>query len=519
MSGLKPCRFFNKPSGCRFGERCRFLHTSTAVAGGTAGVGTERDQESATSTQHQDNSGTHATTAMPSRQSECREHESARTGGRHHRARHASRGTTSGTTLTTPLRVSPSELRFTHNAISPIFSCGRHVNETITELIRDPTTPLPKLQVVSYEGKLFSMSNRRLYCWRKVANHWEKKLKSGDRSVADTLEGRTVLVENIHFFLVAPNTHFFRGLSTQDDGVSVKLFAENYCELCSKHLSNPIALMQHRDRLHRDVLQDSQPDRHCSHDGTSAAGSTHEKAGKAPANNVKFSCKLCHAVFTLESALAQHKTLCVKRKLYVRGCSKDVPAPTNVTREIVLRKDVVGEVIGPYGVAIRRLEMRFHLVKLSVVHPDRTKPAVLRLVGSEFYVNNALRKLRMYEERSSESSESSCDQEDRATKGAPLRFCLRACVIAQKSEALLVVEREKLPAMKFAQLYKLVRDKLGIRKRFGFLEARHRDKPDGEVEAPTVLKEEGPVFRQFVETLLATSDTEASEWMLSASGH
>lgn len=143
------------------------------------------------------------------------------------------------------------------------------------------------------------MSNRRLYCWRKVAEHWEEKHKSEDPSIADTSQCRTVLVENVHFCLVAPNAHFFRGLSTQDDGVSVKLYAENFCEICKKQLSNPTALMQHRDRLHRDMLQDARPDRQCSRNGGAAAASAHEKAAKAPPKKMKFVCKLCCAVFTL----------------------------------------------------------------------------------------------------------------------------------------------------------------------------------------------------------------------------
>lgn len=47
----------------------------------------------------------------------------------------------------------------------------------------------------------------------------------------------------------------------------------------------------------------------------------------------------------------------------------------------------------------------------------------------------------------------------------------------------------------------------------------HCDKPDGEAEVSTVLKEEWPVFQQFLDMLLARSDTDASEWVLLASGH
>jgi hypothetical protein len=331
-----------------------------------------------------------------------------------------------------------------------------------------------------------------------VAEHWQAE--QGQSQSDDASEGRIVLVENTHFVLIEPSAHFFRGLNTHNDGMSVELFDENYCELCEKQFDNPTALMQHRDRLHT-------PDSRCSSDVSVETPSGKTRVGPA---KPQYSCRLCHSKYTLESALAQHRAKCMSDRTVDYIPPK--LAPTDVTREIVLRAECVGAVIGCHGMTIRNLASRFHLVNASVVSAGREKPAILRLVGSEFYVNNAFKQLRNVLEPKSPDNEYE-------SKSSPLRLSLRASVTAQKSQALLVVEREKMRVLNFAQLCKLIRDKMGIRSKFGFLEVRRSaaawGKSGSEFVVATVLREDGPVFQRFIDELLERVE---GEWVLMASG-
>jgi len=62
-------------------------------------------------------------------------------------------------------RLDPSEIRFTHSKIRPIFSDGRLVQETLAEIEAGTLNPdnLRNITVVQQDGFFVSMNNRRLW--------------------------------------------------------------------------------------------------------------------------------------------------------------------------------------------------------------------------------------------------------------------------------------------------------------------------------------------------------------------
>lgn len=82
--------------------------------------------------------------------------------------------------------VDPHHIRFTHSGISPKFSCGRDVRETLQELLegRLKVADLPKIQLIK-EGDTtyFSQNNRRLWVLKQCREHGLLR-ESGDRILA-----------------------------------------------------------------------------------------------------------------------------------------------------------------------------------------------------------------------------------------------------------------------------------------------------------------------------------------------
>lgn len=96
--------------------------------------------------------------------------------------------------------VNPQELRNTHDKISRMFTCGRSVETLIRQIREGELSPgdLPPMEIVKWNGKLYSQSNRRCYAFKMAG------------------------VTEVEAVLVDPSKHFFDGLTTRSHGMDVK---------------------------------------------------------------------------------------------------------------------------------------------------------------------------------------------------------------------------------------------------------------------------------------------------------
>ncbi|CAK9050305.1 unnamed protein product [Durusdinium trenchii] len=67
--------------------------------------------------------------------------------------------------------VDPSELRWTHNKLQRLFTCGRALSEVAQQLRsgRLVASDLPRISIVFHSGKWYSRNNRRLWCLKAAA--------------------------------------------------------------------------------------------------------------------------------------------------------------------------------------------------------------------------------------------------------------------------------------------------------------------------------------------------------------
>ena len=123
----------------------------------------------------------------------------------------------------TTLWVNPADLRWTHERIQSLFTCGRSVEDVAMQLKQGALLPsdIPMLQVVRYQGKWYSRNNRRLWCFKEAR-----------------VKAVMVVVSSVDF-------HFLKGLSTQNQGVSVGFFPPALCEACGKEFLNRETLRSH----------------------------------------------------------------------------------------------------------------------------------------------------------------------------------------------------------------------------------------------------------------------------------
>jgi hypothetical protein len=66
--------------------------------------------------------------------------------------------------------VDPTPIYFTFSRIRPQFSCGRLVNDTLTELLEGRLKPseLPSIAVLTDGKHMYSLNNRRLYVFKEL---------------------------------------------------------------------------------------------------------------------------------------------------------------------------------------------------------------------------------------------------------------------------------------------------------------------------------------------------------------
>ena len=122
------------------------------------------------------------------------------------------------------LRVDPFAVRFTHDRISPSFRDGTPLDSTIIQLLEGKLwhKKIPSIEIVEHQGKWYSLSNRRLYVFRVVANWWP-----GFRCRACLYSFNHFRVQKMAFDirLGREETKWVRAYSTMSDGKWVHVYS------------------------------------------------------------------------------------------------------------------------------------------------------------------------------------------------------------------------------------------------------------------------------------------------------
>mmetsp|Transcript_101056 Transcript_101056/g.159797 ORF Transcript_101056/g.159797 Transcript_101056/m.159797 type:complete len:258 (+) Transcript_101056:236-1009(+) len=116
----------------------------------------------------------------------------------------------------TTMHLDPTNIYFTHGRISFCFSNGTRVDQSIEKVFRGNMKfdEFPAMQVVSVGGKVFSLSNRRLFVARVLRN--KNALKTVEVRLLD-LEGARVQQKK------EGNTKWERSYSTRNGGLWVEM--------------------------------------------------------------------------------------------------------------------------------------------------------------------------------------------------------------------------------------------------------------------------------------------------------
>ena len=127
------------------------------------------------------------------------------------------------TTIGSILWVDSAELRWTHDKIQRLFTCGRRLEDVVTDFRRDILLPsdLRMIKIAPWESKWYSRNNRWLCCFRKAAVFAvQVRVGSTDRA-------------------------FLHGLTTRTDGLSVVFFPPSACKACGEEFVNVTKLHNH----------------------------------------------------------------------------------------------------------------------------------------------------------------------------------------------------------------------------------------------------------------------------------
>ncbi|CAE8621464.1 unnamed protein product [Polarella glacialis] len=132
------------------------------------------------------------------------------------------------------LMVSPNQVRFTHGSISFCFRNGDQLDSTISSMLAEDVLPeaLPPLEVTLYQDNLYSLSNRRLFVLRVLANHGLIK----DIPVV-RYDFRSSRVQHKR----EGQSKWERAFSTKNAGISVE---EGVCGACGQRHSSKFAPRQ-----------------------------------------------------------------------------------------------------------------------------------------------------------------------------------------------------------------------------------------------------------------------------------
>lgn len=121
------------------------------------------------------------------------------------------------------LWVDPEDLRWTHDSLQRLFTCGRSLAEVADRLQQRTLLPsdLPTVSMVYHGGKWYSRNNRRLWCLK------------------------TAGIRSVQVRITAVDQHFLRGLTTRTDGLSVDFFPACICKVCGSEFPNRSGLRAH----------------------------------------------------------------------------------------------------------------------------------------------------------------------------------------------------------------------------------------------------------------------------------
>ena len=119
--------------------------------------------------------------------------------------------------------VDPSELRWTHNKLQRLFTCGRALSEVAHQLRSGRLVPsdLPRITIVFHSGKWYSRNNRRLWCLKTAA------------------------IQRVEVEVGVVDQHFLNGFTTTTDGLTVEFWPPCRCSACGQEFPNLKGVQTH----------------------------------------------------------------------------------------------------------------------------------------------------------------------------------------------------------------------------------------------------------------------------------
>jgi len=129
------------------------------------------------------------------------------------------------------VEVNPTEIRWTHGMIQPLFTCGRPLEKVAEQLkCRELlVSDLPMMELVFYKDKWYSRNNRRLWCFKQ--------------SGLSSIQARISTAD--HYFL--------KGLNTKTDGWTIDFFPPVKCSSCGSLFPNRKGLQSHYCSYYHDA--------------------------------------------------------------------------------------------------------------------------------------------------------------------------------------------------------------------------------------------------------------------------
>lgn len=119
-------------------------------------------------------------------------------------------------------QLDPRQIRFTHDRISPSFSSGIGLDDTIESILTGQmkVDTIPPLEVVEHHAQYYSLSNRRLFVFRVLAS-LGKMSRIAVKIVPPSSPRVMQLAVDKRLGCVA--SKWERALSTKNNGVSVEV--------------------------------------------------------------------------------------------------------------------------------------------------------------------------------------------------------------------------------------------------------------------------------------------------------
>jgi hypothetical protein len=131
------------------------------------------------------------------------------------------------------LELNPFEVRFTHDRISPAFRSGTTLDEAIRGVASGAVDPFsfPFIEVVEFQRKFYSISSRRLYMFRVLA---QQGLVKHVKVIVHPLDSPRMQQKRYDARLRREAPKWERAFSTRSDGMVVHVRSE-FSELQTRH--------------------------------------------------------------------------------------------------------------------------------------------------------------------------------------------------------------------------------------------------------------------------------------------